>query len=62
MNIKYLKGWITSKNINHEKWVSEWCKTAVEAEEKNRELVVFEIPKNSNLINQIETLLQESIS
>jgi hypothetical protein len=50
MTIKFWKGFISVQNMVKEKeaWFDEWLRTAKDAEAENKDLLVFEVPRNPN--------------
>lgn len=56
--MKYFMGWISSKEMSQENWTNMWKQFVLEAEEREMEFVVFEIPKGSDIIQKIEILIE----
>lgn len=57
---QYLAGWIDAVNMSLDPsaWYQVWSDRARVAKNNDRQLVVFDLPKNANL-DEIERYLQE---
>ena len=61
METKYLKGWLKYDDLKDLETFLGLLKSAKESEENNKELVIFEIPKDYNIISDIEMFLQQKL-
>lgn len=61
LKVKFFKGWITPQ-ITSSECNETWYDEAVKADKEKYELIVFKIPKNeTQLVSDIERMLQQKL-